>query len=155
MATTVRSLLLLTLVFLSAAATSSAAERYDAKSWRRVKTHDMAALQKVDPLPLRQVVGVRFNYRAADIRHLKPNWFYSSIWSVTRSGNRADFSHIPVMVAKADLEAFKALPASPESAGKYVVYGQVLKDSEAGFLFLRLIGTKLKHEKRGRVAVSW
>ena len=154
MATTVRLLLLLTLVILSAD-TARAAERYDAKSWRRVKTHDMAALEKVDPLPLRQVVGVRFNYRAADIRHLKPNWFYSSIWSLTRSGNRADFSHIPVMVAKADLEAFKSLPASADAAGKYVVYGQVLKDSEAGFLFLRLIGTKLKHEKRGRVAVSW
>ncbi len=136
-------------------ATAPAAERYDAKSWRRVKTHDMAALEKIDPLPMRQVVGVRFNYRAADIRHLKPNWFYSSIWSVTRSGNRADFSHIPVMVAKADLETFKALPTNPESAGKYVVYGQVLKDTEAGFLFVRLIGTKLKHEKRGRVAVSW
>ena len=154
MAKTARFVLLLTLLALSAA-TVRAAERYDAKSWRRVKTHDMAALEKIDPLPLRQVVGVRFNYRAADIRHLKPNWFYSSIWSLTRSGDRADFSHIPVMVAKADLDAFKALPASPESAGKYVVYGQVLKDSEAGFLFLRLIGTKLKHEKRGRVAVSW
>lgn len=154
MATNVRSLLLLLLLILSAAH-ARAAERYDAKSWRRVKTHDMATLEKIDPLPLRQVVGVRINYRSADVRHLKPNWFYSSIWSITRSGNRADFSHIPVMVAKGDLDAFKALPTSPESAGKYVVYGQVLKDHDAGFLFLRLIGTKLKHEKRGRVAVSW
>ena len=135
--------------------TARAAERYDAKTWRRVKTHDMAALEKIDPLPMRQVVGVRFNYRASNIQHLKPNWFYSSIWSMTRSGDRADISQIPVMVAKADVEAFKALPASPDSAGKFVVYGQVLKDSDAGFLFLRLIGTKLKQEKRGRVAVSW
>jgi hypothetical protein len=136
-------------------ATSSAIERFEAKSWRRVKTHDMAALQKIDPLPLRQIVGVRFGYRAKDIRHLKPNWFYSSIWNVTRNGNRADFSHIPVMVAMADLEAFRALPTTPESAGKFVVYGQVLKDAEAGFLFLRLMGTKVKNEKRGRVAVTW
>jgi hypothetical protein len=153
MARTLRFLLLLTLIL--GVASARAAERYDAKSWRRVKTHDMATLEKIDPLPLRQVVGVRFNYRAADIRHLKPNWFYSSIWSINRTGDRADFSHIPVMVAKADLETFKALPTSPESAGKYVVYGQVLRDSEAGFLFLRLIGTKVKHEKRGRVAISW
>ena len=138
-----------------AASTSSAAERYTAKTWRRVKTYDMAALEKIDPLPMRQVVGVRFNYRATDIRHLKPNWFYSSIWTMTRHGDRADVSHIPVMVAMADLDKFKALPSSPESAGKYVVYGQVLQDSEAGFLFIRLIGTKVKHEKRGRVAVSW
>ena len=115
----------------------------------------MSALEKIDPLPLRHVVGVRFNYRHAQARHLKPNWFYSSIWSITRSGDRADFSHIPVMVAKADLDSFKALPSNPASAGKYVVYGQVLRDTEAGFLFLRLIGTKIKHEKRGRVAISW
>ena len=146
----------LLLVFLAATAiTTRAAERYEAKSWRRVKTHDMAALEKIDPLPMRQIVGVRFGYRHPDIRHLKPNWFYSSIWSVTRDGNKADFSHIPVMVALADIAAFRRLPTTPESAGKYVVYGQVLQDSEAGFLFLRLIGTKVKQEKRGRVAVTW
>lgn len=135
-------------------ATTHAAERYEAKSWGRVKTYDMATLEKIDPLPLRQIVGVRFGYRDANIQHLKPNWFYSSIWNVSRSSDKADFSHIPVMVAKADLEAFKALPANAESAGKYVVYGQVLRDSEAGFLFLRLIGTKVTREKR-RVVVAW
>ena len=135
--------------------TSSAVERYEAKSWRRVKTYDMAALQKVDPLPLRQIVAVRFNYRHNDVRHLKPNWFYSSIWNIDRTGNRADFTHIPVMVAMADLPAFRALPTTPESAGNFVVYGQVLKDTEAGFLFLRLMGTKVKNEKRGRVAITW
>ncbi len=149
------AIVLLAALLAACPATAPAAERYEAKSWRRVKTHDMAALQKIDPLPLRQIVGVRFGYRDTEIRHLKPNWFYSSIWSITRDGNRADFSHVPVMVAKADLDAFKALPMNPESAGKYVVYGQVLQDSEAGFLFLRLIGTKVRPEKRGRVAVSW
>lgn len=153
MARTLRLLLLLTLFVGVSSALGT--ERYDAKTWRRVKTHNMSALEKIDPLPLRQVVGVRFNYRHPHASHLKPNWFYSSIWSVTRLGERADFSHIPVMVAKADIEAFKALPTSPDSAGKYVVYGQVLKDSEAEFLFLRLIGTKVKQEKHGRVAVSW
>jgi hypothetical protein len=154
MATLARITLLLVLLAI-AATPARAVERYEAKSWRRVKTYDMAALQKIDPLPLRQIVGVRFGYRHRDIQHLKPNWFYSSIWHVTRDGNKADFSHIPVMVAKADLEAFKALPTDPESAGKYVVYGQVLRDTEAGFLFLRLMGTKVKPEKRGRVAVTW
>jgi hypothetical protein len=144
------------LIFAAATAgTTHAAERYEAKSWRRVKTHDMAALEKVDPLPMRQIVGVRFGYRHPDIKHLKPNWFYSSIWNLTREGNKAEFSHIPVMVAMADLDAFRRLPMTPESAGKFVVYGQVLRDSEAGFLFLRLIGTKVKKEKRGRVAVTW
>ena len=154
MANTLRLAVLLALLA-GAFTTARAAERFEAKSWRRVKTYEMAALEKIDPLPLRQIVGVRFGYRHHDIQHLKPNWFYSSIWSVARDGNKASFSHIPIMVAKADLEAFRALPTTPESAGKYVVYGQVLQDSEAGFLFLRLIGTKIKHEKRGRVAVLW
>ena len=114
----------------------------------------MAALEKVDPLPLRQIVGVRFGYRDRNVQHLKPNWFYSSIWSRTLSGNQADVSHIPIMVAKADLEAFKALPADADSAGQYLVYGEVLKDTEAGFLFLRLIGTKVTHEK-SRIVVAW
>lgn len=143
------------LVLIALLPCTALAERYQAKSWRRVKTYDMAALQKIDPLPLRQIVGVRIGYRHPDLRHLKPNWFYSSIWSVTRDGNRADFSNIPVMVAMADVPAFRRLPTTPESAGKYVVYGQVLQDSEAGFLFLRLIGTKVKHEKRGRVNITW
>ena len=154
MATLIRIALLVLLVA-AGSRTACAVERFHAKSWGRVKTHDMAALQKIDPLPMRQIVGVRFGYRAADIQHLKPNWFYSSIWNLTRTGNKGEFSHIPVMVAKADLEAFRALPTTPEAAGKFVVYGQVLQDTEAGFLFLRLMGTKVKKEKRGRVAITW
>lgn len=134
--------------------TAGASERFDMKTWRRVKTHEMTALQKMEPLPLRRIVGVRFNYRSSDIRHLKPNWFYSSIWALTRTGDRADFSHIPVMVAKADLEAFKALPTNPHSGARYVVYGEVLEDMEARFPFLRLIGTKVKQERRA-VRVRW
>ena len=152
--TTILPLALLAALLTLAASPAGAAERFEAKSWNRVKTYDMATLEKKDP-PMRQIVGVRFNYRSPNVQHLKPNWFYSSIWSMTRDGNKADISHIPVMVAKADLEAFKALPTSPESAGKYVVYGQVLRDSESDYLFLRLMGTKVKKEKRNRVAVGW
>lgn len=145
--------ILLALVLL---ATPSAfgADRYDAKSWRRVKTYDMTALQKIEPLPLRQIVAVRFNYRAAETRHLKPNWFYSSIWSIVHAGNKADFTHIPVMVAKGDLDRFKSLPTTPETGGNFVVYGQVLEDAESRFLFLRLLGTKVKTGKR-TVSVTW
>ncbi len=145
---------LLLALLIATSTLAQAAERFERKSWRRVKTYDMAALQKIDPLPMRQIVGVRFGYRSTDIRHLKPNWFYSSIWSVARDGNKAEISHIPVMVAKADLEAFRRLPTSADAAGKFVVYGQVLRDSEAGFLFLRLIGTKLTQERR-TVRVGW
>jgi len=47
-----------------AAAPAGAAERLDAKIWRRAKTYDMRALQKLEPLPLRQIVGVRFSITA-------------------------------------------------------------------------------------------
>ena len=131
------------------------AERVRAKAWRRVKTYDMSALQKIEPLPLRQIVGVRFSYRNRTVRHLKPNWFYSSIWSYRQSGAKADFSHIPVMVALKDLDMFKALPVDFRAGGEFVVYGQVLEDAEAKFLFLRLLGTKVRRDARGNATVGW
>jgi len=140
-------------IALAAAPPAGAAERLDAKTWRRVKTYDMRALQKLDPLPLRQIVGVRFNYRHATIRHLKPNWFQGSIWYYSR-GEKDDFDYVQVMVAKADVEAFRALPTDFRAGNNFVVYGQILKDEEADFTFLRLLGTKVT---RGgdRVTVSW
>ncbi len=58
------------------------------------------------------------------------------------------------MVAKADVEAFRALPTDFRAGKNFVVYGQILKDEEADFTFLRLLGTKVT---RGgdRVTVSW
>ena len=135
-----------------APSTASAAQRIKAKAWRAVKTYDMQTLQKVEPLPLRQVVGLRFNYRQRDIRHLKPNWFYSSIWSANQSG---ELNSVPVMVSKADLAAFQNLPTDPTSGGKFTAYGQVLRDTEANYIFLRLLGTKVKRDPRGNATVSW
>jgi hypothetical protein len=143
---------LLVLLFTACAAY---AERYDAKTWRRVQTYDMQTLQKMEPLPMRQIVGVRFNYRAKRIEHLKPNWHYSSIWSRERTGRRDHFTNIPVMVSSAALPAFQAISTEPHGGGSYVVYGQVLEDADAKFLFLRLMGTKLKTDKAGNVTVGW
>ena len=136
-------------------ASAFAAERVPARKWRKVKTYDMQTLQKMEPIRMRRIVGVRFSYRSKDIRHLKPNWFYSSIWSYRRDGGREHFDHIPVMVAKADLEAFKAIPGDLQEGGSHLVYGQVLEDNEARFLFLRLLGTKVKRDKRGNAVVRW
>jgi hypothetical protein len=143
------------LLALLAPTTASAAERIKTKAWRAVKTYDMQTLQKAEPLPLRQVVGVRFNYRQRDIRHLKPNWYYSSIWSANRSGERVDLTSVPVMVSKADLAAFQSLPTDPASGGSFTAYGQVLRDAEANYIFLRLFGTKVKRDARGNATVSW
>jgi hypothetical protein len=143
------------LLGLLAASNTSAAHRIRAKAWRAVKTYDMQTLQQAEPLPLRQVVGLRFNYRQRDIRHLKPNWFYSSIWSANRSGERVDLNSVPVMVSKADVDAFRRLPITPDTGGKFVAYGQVLRDADGDYTFLRLLGTKVKRDARGNATVSW
>jgi hypothetical protein len=144
--------LLLTLLALSSL---SGAERIDAKTWQRVKTYDMPTLKKMEPLPMRMIVGVRFDYRNANIMHLKPNWFHGSIWHESRSGGRADVDNIPVMVAKADVPAFRALPTTFEADRKFVVYGQVLNDADANYIFLRLLGTKVQRDRRGNATISW
>ena len=133
---------------------AAAAEPINARTWRRVKTYDMRALQQLEPLPMRQIVGVRFNYRHETIRHLKPNWFQGSIWRYSR-GETDDFDYIQVMVSKDDVEAFRAFPTDFRTGKTFVVYGQILKDQEAGFTFLRLLGTKVRRGKAGRVTVGW
>jgi hypothetical protein len=147
------SIALLLLACCSAVNTADA-ERFDARSWRRVKTYDMAKLQKLDP-PIGRVLGVKFNYRHEDIRHLKPNWYYASIWHVVRGQDSAEFMHITVMVPAEALESFKALPADFRSQHTYVMYGEILRDADAGFPFLRAIGTKVKRGKGGKVTVKW
>lgn len=129
-----------------------AAEKIDAKTWRGVKVYDMAALEKLEPLPMRRIVGVRFDYRDRRIEHIKPNWFYSSIWS----NNAPDrVPYIRVMVAKADVPAFEKITTDPSSNANRIVYGQILRDAEADYVFLRLLGTKVSREKKGNVTVSW
>ena len=130
-----------------------AAERIPARVWRGVRVYDMQELKKADP-PMRQFVGVRFNYRRAKIRHLKPNWHQGSIWRYQR-GARDDFDFIQVMVSTADLPAFQAFPSTLQTAGEFTVYGQILKEVGSNFVFLRLVGTKVLKDKEGNVVVSW
>lgn len=129
-------------------------QSFNAATWRRVKTYDMQALQQLDPLPLRQIVGVRFNYRQERIRHWKPNWYQGSIWRYRRE-TRDEFDYIQVVVAKADLESFKAISSDFRAGREYLVYGEVLKDMDANFIFLRLLGTSVKRDARGDVTVGW
>jgi len=57
------------------------------------------------------------------------------------------------MVAWTALPAFEAISADPESTHTYLVCGEALKDSEARFLFLRLVGTK--ENAAGNATISW
>ena len=146
--------LALVLIFLTFSG-ASGAERISARAWRRVKTMDMAELKQMEPLPMRMIVGVRFDYRRSTIRHLKPNWFQGSIWRINRVGDRADFDHIPVMVAKEDVPSFERISTEFQAGRNYVVYGQILKDEDANYIFLRLFGTKVKRDRRGNATVTW
>lgn len=122
--------------------------------WRRVKTYDMAALKKLDPLPRGKLVGVRFNYRNQMIRHLKPNWYQGSIWRFNR-GEHEDYDYVQVMVSAADRASFAAIPTQMQGRQTLVAYGQVQKDFESSFTFLRLLGTKVKRDGKGDALVSW
>jgi hypothetical protein len=152
--TLVRRLALL-IAICAFASNAFATERFTPAQWRRVKVYDMEALKTLDPLPLRQYVGVRFQYRQPRIEHWKPNWYECSIWCYRREA-KDQFDYIPVIVSKADLAAFQALPSDLRQRGNFLAYGQVLKDVDANFTFLRLVGTRVKRERGGRViAVSW
>ena len=150
-----RSPLVSLLLILFALSTAQAVERVDAKRWRGVKTYSMAELKQLDPLPMRKIVGLRFAYRHRTVRHLKPSWYQGSLWVSRHDNVKADYDYVQVMVAKNDLAAFKALPSDPGSEERHLVYGQVLRDSESGFTFLRLLGTKVERDGSGNVVVDW
>ncbi|CAN5261938.1 hypothetical protein BH20VER2_BH20VER2_08150 [soil metagenome] len=69
-----RLLFVVLLVLLGSSGGVFAAQRIPAQAWRGVQVYDMRELQKLEPLPIRRFVGVRFHYRHHTIRHLKPNW---------------------------------------------------------------------------------
>src|ERR1700752_1583175 len=83
------------------------AEGTQVKNWNNVQTYDIAALQKDLAAQRGKVVGVRCTFRGKEIRHMKPNWYESSIWQKDPSGSK--FVDVRVMVAKKDLPAFKSI----------------------------------------------
>ena len=129
-------------------------QQFDAAAWRGVQTYDVPALQKIESSLVGKVVGVRINYRADRIRHLKPNWYESSIWRY-RPGEKDKFTFLRVMVAKKDLPSFKSLPTDFKSPTEIVVYGQVGRDTEANFLFVRLLGRTVILDPSGKATVDW
>lgn len=131
------------------------AERFDAASWAKVQSYDVSALEKLDRIPVGQVIGIKFNYRHKRIRHLKPNWYQGSLWGHTPEGKKR-FTFVQVMVPKAALPAFEAISTDFNSGGEFVAYGQVMRDTEADkFRFVRLFGTKVARDSAGNATVSW
>jgi hypothetical protein len=149
-----RTFLLLAVLFLSnGPILSGAAVRYDAKTWRAVQTYDLVTLSKNLDAHMRELVGVKCNFRGKDIHHMKPNWYESSIWQGI-PGERSKFAHVSVMVSKPDLAAFKSIPMD-SSGGEIMFYGRVEHDVQANFIFLRLVGRNVTTDSAGNATVTW
>ena len=127
--------------------------QFDARIWRGLQTTDVHSLSKDMGNRVGRLVEVHCNFRGKDIRHLKPGWFEGSIWQVDPQGHKG-FSNVRVMVSEKDLPAFKALPANADAA-EITLYGKVLRDDAAHFLFVRLIGRNVTVDPSGNVSVSW
>jgi hypothetical protein len=134
------------------AATAFCAEGTRVKNWNSVQTYDIAALQKDLAAQRGKVIGVRCHFRGKDIRHMKPNWYESSIWQKDSSGSK--FVDVRVMVAKKDLPAFKSITTEP-GGNEMVLYGRAERDVEANFLFVRLLGRTANADSSGNATITW
>jgi hypothetical protein len=130
-----------------------AAVRYDAKTWRKVQTYDVVTLSKNLDAHMRELVAVKCNFRGKDIHHMKPNWYESSIWQ-NIPGERGEFAHVSVMVAKPDLAAFKSIPTD-SSGAEITLYGRVEYDGPSKFRLLRLVGRNATTNSAGNASVTW
>ncbi|HMG05480.1 MAG TPA: hypothetical protein VK581_08465 [Chthoniobacterales bacterium] len=138
----------------AAAGTAFCGQHFDAAQWRGVQTYDIPALQKIESSQVGNVVGVRINYRGDRISHQRWNWYEGSIWRY-RPGDKEKFPFLRVMIEKKDLAAFKSLPTDFKSSAEIVVYGQVQRDNQANFLFIRLLGRNVTLDASGNATVDW
>ena len=146
--------ILITIIALTCLTSGLAGQRFDSATWRGVQTYDIPALQKIEGTMIGQVVGVRINYRSDRINHRKPNWYESSIWHSAPT-EKSKFAFLRVYVAKKDLPSYKALPSDFRSAQEIVVYGQIQRDTDADFLFIRLLGRNVTLDPAGNATVDW
>jgi hypothetical protein len=130
------------------------AEGTSVKNWNTIQTYDAATLKKEIGSQVRRVVGVKFNFRGKDIHHMKPNWYEGTVWGPDASGKKG-FAAVKVMVAKKDLPAFKAITTDAVSTQTLTAYGDVQRDSDANFFFVRLLGTKANPNPDGGATISW
>jgi hypothetical protein len=149
-----RNLIFLAAILLTGVgSTFAAAAHYDAKTWRAVQTYDLATLSKDLPGHVRELVALKCNFRGKDFHHMKPNWYESSVWQPI-VGQSGKFAHLPVMVAKPDLSAFKSIPTD-SSGAEITLYGRVEYDVGSRFYFVRLVGRNATVDSSGKATVTW
>ena len=126
----------------------------DAKSWQSVGKFDPITLSKTLGDHVGQLVGVQFNFRGKDIRHIKPNWYQSSVWQPDPAAKQK-FTNVRVVFAKKDLEAFKSITADSRSRARLVLYGRVERDADNHFFFVHVWGGKATIDSAGNAVVTW
>jgi hypothetical protein len=157
-----RSLLCASLILAATAAPFAgqvkifAGARFDAKTWAQLQTFDVRTLSKGTTLDqhVGRLVELHFQFRGKELRHLKPNWYQSSVWQAAPEGKRG-FVSVPVMIANTDLSAFKQFTTDPKATADLKVYGQVLYDFSINYLFVRVIGTNTFVDGDGYTNVTW
>ena len=146
---------ILLFVTLLAAREIFAAETIDAITWHGVQTYDVVSLKKIEELQIGKIVGIRCQFRSKRIRHLKPSWYEAALWQQNPQDKRNPFSYVRVLVTRKDLPAFEALPNDLGSGKPVIMYGQVQKDADAGYVFVRLLGTRVTRNPDRSATVSW
>jgi hypothetical protein len=149
-----KSLCLAVILSFFGAMSAFCGQQFEAAAWRGVQTYDVADLKKIESSLVGKVVGVRINYRGDRLSRQKPNWSEGSIWRY-RPGEKDKFAFLRVIVAKKDLPAFKSIPTDFKSPAEIVVYGEVGRETEANFLFIRLLGRKVTLDASGHATVDW
>ena len=139
---------------LACALSASNGARIEAKAWSKVQTLDVRTLRPTMAAHMRELVAVRFTFRGKDIHHLKPNWYEGSIWQPDPKG-RKGFSDVRVMIAKKDLEAFKSITSDSSAGAEITLYGRVLRDFDANFFFVELLGRNSVVDPTGNATIGW
>jgi hypothetical protein len=132
----------------------TASVRLDAKIWNTLRTYDVRTLSKNFDSHVGELAAIKFNFRGKDIHHLKPNWYEGSLWQPDPKGKKG-FSNVRIMVSKKDLDAFKSITTDSTSGAEVTVYGRVLRDADANFVFVRLLGRNSVVDPSGNAVVSW
>jgi len=134
--------------------TAAAGQQFDAATWKSVQTYDVPTLLKQEASLINRVVAVRFHYRSAKLRHLKPSWYEASIWQHDPKAKKG-YSALRVWVAKKDLAAFESITSDFNSITETTVYARVEKDPDNNLAQLRLLGRKVTLDADGNATVDW
>jgi hypothetical protein len=146
--------ILIAIVVLACLRNTFAGQRFDAATWKNVKTYDVPTLLAQEASLLNRVVAVRFHYRSEKLRHLAPTWYEASIWQHDPKAKKG-YSALRVMIAKNDVPAFQAITSDFHAMSELTVYGRVEKDPDNNQAQLRLLGRKVTLDSAGNATVDW